>query len=65
MDEERSCANLVSPGDVITSDTGYMRGHGTYLMDDEIRASVAGSVERVNKLIYVQPLKSRCACFLI
>ena len=22
---------LVSPGDVITRDTGYMRGHGTYM----------------------------------
>jgi len=35
------------------------RGHGTYLVGEEVRASVAGAVERVNKLILVTPLKSR------
>ncbi|XP_070532137.1 exosome complex component RRP4-like [Ptychodera flava] len=50
---------LVSPGDVITSETGFMRGHGTYMEDDKLHASVAGVVERVNKLICVLPLKSR------
>ncbi|XP_056013323.1 exosome complex component RRP4-like [Ostrea edulis] len=52
--------NLVSPGDIITSDTGFMRGHGTYNSeDDRLQASVAGVVERVNKLICVKPLKTR------
>ncbi|XP_014661622.1 PREDICTED: exosome complex component RRP4-like [Priapulus caudatus] len=51
--------HLVTPGDVITTDTGFMRGHGTYMEDDKLYASVAGTVERVNKLICVQPLKSR------
>ncbi|XP_062608711.1 exosome complex component RRP4-like [Saccostrea cucullata] len=52
--------NLVSPGDIITSDTGFMRGHGTYNSeDDRLLASVAGVVERVNKLICVKPLKTR------
>lgn len=37
------------------------RGHGTYLVEGELRASVAGVVEMVNKLIYVQPMKSRCS----
>lgn len=37
------------------------RGHGTYAVDGKLLASVAGVVERVNKLIYVRPLKSRCA----
>ncbi|XP_077986678.1 exosome complex component RRP4-like [Glandiceps talaboti] len=50
---------LVSPGDVITSETGFMRGHGTYMEEDKLQASVAGVVERVNKLICVQPLKTR------
>lgn len=50
---------LVSPGDVITRDSGYMRGHGTYSADDILYASVAGVVERVNKLISVTPLKTR------
>ena len=37
------------------------RGHGTYLVESELRASVAGVVEMVNKLIYVRPMKSRCS----
>ncbi|XP_056396616.1 exosome complex component RRP4 [Hyla sarda] len=51
--------NLVSPGDTITTDTGFMRGHGTYMEDDKLLASVAGVVERVNKLICVRALKTR------
>uniref|UniRef100_A0A8C5FFE4 Exosome component 2 n=1 Tax=Gadus morhua TaxID=8049 RepID=A0A8C5FFE4_GADMO len=51
--------DLVVPGDVITTDTGFMRGHGTYLDDDNLTASVAGEVERVDKLICVKPLKTR------
>ncbi|VDH99228.1 exosome complex component RRP4 [Mytilus galloprovincialis] len=52
-------SNLVCPGDVITTDTGFMRGHGTYMEDEKLHASVAGVVERVNKLICVKPLKTR------
>ncbi|XP_059151804.1 exosome complex component RRP4-like isoform X2 [Physella acuta] len=51
--------NIVTPGDIITADTGFMRGHGTYMDEDCLHASVAGSVERVNKLISVRPLKTR------
>merc|ERR1719291_277048 len=51
---------LVTPGDVITRDSGFMRGHGTYMgADDVLYASVAGVVDRVNKLISVLPLKTR------
>lgn len=35
------------------------RGHGTYLDEEKLTASVAGEVERVNKLICVRPLKTR------
>ncbi|XP_004640506.1 exosome complex component RRP4 [Octodon degus] len=45
--------HLVVPGDTITTDTGFMRGHGTYMGEEKLIASVAGSVERVNKLICV------------
>ena len=38
---------------------GTCRGHGTYTCDGKLYASVAGVVERVNKLICVKPLKSR------
>lgn len=46
-------------GDVITSDTGFMRGHGTVMEDDSLKSTVAGVVERVNKLVSVRPLKAR------
>lgn len=54
---------LVTPGDVITEDTNYMKGHGTYGTNEEddkrVISSVAGVVERINKLICVRPLKTR------
>lgn len=37
----------------------YLSGHGTYVKNDEIKASVAGVMEKVNKLISIRPLKSR------
>ncbi|CAH1785692.1 unnamed protein product [Owenia fusiformis] len=53
--------HLVSPGDVITSESGFMRGHGTFMEEGggNLKASVAGMVDRVNKLISVKPLKTR------
>ena len=50
---------IVSPGDVITEEEGYMRGHGTFIHDGKLLASVAGVVERVNKVISVRPVRSR------
>ena len=38
---------------------GLHRGHGTYASEGNLVASVAGVVERVNKLICVRPLRSR------
>lgn len=35
------------------------RGHGTYMGEEKLIASVAGSVERVNKLVCVKALKTR------
>ncbi|KAH8033322.1 hypothetical protein HPB51_010238 [Rhipicephalus microplus] len=52
---------LVAPGDVITTDAGFMRGHGTYIDNEQLLSSVAGAVEKVNKLITVRPLKTRRA----
>ena len=36
-----------------------IRGHGTYVEGETIKAAVAGVVERVNKLICVRPVRSR------
>jgi len=44
---------------MICEATGFMRGHGTYIKDGYLIASVCGVVERVNKFVFVRPLKSR------
>ncbi|KAI8602918.1 exosome complex exonuclease rrp4 [Dissophora ornata] len=51
--------HVVTPGEVITSDTAFMRGHGTYVEQEKVLSSVAGVVDRVNKLISVRPLHTR------
>lgn len=48
-----------TPGEVITGMQDFMRGHGTYTEDDSLKASVAGVMQKVNKLICIRPLKSR------
>jgi len=52
-------SSITSPGQTITSSQAFMRGHGTYVEEEDVLASVAGTVERVNKLISVRALKSR------
>ena len=59
LDDDRQPGQLVSPGNAITRDQGYMHVHGTYIDQDVLLASVAGIVERVNKLISVTPVKAR------
>lgn len=50
---------IYTPGEVLMPESGFMRGHGTFVEDENIKASVAGVIEKVNKLISVRPLKSR------
>ena len=50
---------LVLPGEFIQTEPGFMRGHGTYVKDERLVASVAGLVEKVNKLVSVRPLHAR------
>lgn len=51
--------NIVAPGQILTGDQQFMRGHGTFHQNESLVASVAGKVERVNKLVSVRPLKTR------
>ena len=77
--------SIVVPGEVISREPGFLRGHGTFIVthnpnqeeaDDEHGGAAAmqtddaadgpalvscatGSVERVNKLISVRPVKGR------
>lgn len=50
---------LVTPGELITEDTAWMRGHGTYSQGDKTFSSVAGTILRVNKLLSVKPLRGK------
>eukprot|EP00753_Platysulcus_tardus_P014295 PLAT4313.1.p1 GENE.PLAT4313.1~~PLAT4313.1.p1 ORF type:complete len:338 (+),score=159.87 PLAT4313.1:124-1137(+) len=52
---------IVTPGETVTLREDFMRGHGTRMSEDETEliATVAGVVERVNKLITVRPVKTR------
>ncbi|KAK3995766.1 exosome complex component rrp4 [Cladorrhinum sp. PSN332] len=52
---------IVTPGEVITSDAQWMRGHGTYVPTSttDITSSLAGTITRTNKLISVRPLRAR------
>lgn len=47
------------PGESIACETGFLRGHGTYITNTTLTASVCGILEEVNKLKSVRPLKSR------
>ncbi|CCK68904.1 exosome non-catalytic core subunit RRP4 KNAG_0B04690 [Huiozyma naganishii CBS 8797] len=66
-DEENSISRrdtdspIVTPGELITDDPVWMRGHGTYFLDNVTYSSVVGTVSKVNKLLSVVPLKGRYA----
>uniref|UniRef100_T1IPV8 Uncharacterized protein n=1 Tax=Strigamia maritima TaxID=126957 RepID=T1IPV8_STRMM len=55
LNGSKRSSKLVTPGDLITNDTG----HGTYDNDQCLLASVAGVVKQVGRLISVVPLKTR------
>ncbi|KIY64413.1 hypothetical protein CYLTODRAFT_380968 [Cylindrobasidium torrendii FP15055 ss-10] len=50
---------VTCPGEVLTSAQDFMRGHGTYVDDENVVASVAGTMERVNKLVTVKAVRTR------
>ncbi|KAH8830735.1 exosome complex exonuclease rrp4 [Flagelloscypha sp. PMI_526] len=52
-------SRLTVPGEYLTSSHSFMRGHGTHLKDDQVIASVTGTIERVNKLVTVRAIRTR------
>ncbi|KAF2746679.1 hypothetical protein M011DRAFT_403795 [Sporormia fimetaria CBS 119925] len=56
-----STRTIVTPGEPITSDPQWMRGHGTYIPANSstITSTVAGHLHKTNKLLSVQPLRAR------
>jgi exosome complex component RRP4 len=54
-------AGWVLPGDLVDTPAGSMRGHGTWAREseEEVRSTVVGRVERVNKLVGVRSWRQR------
>ncbi|KAJ5397191.1 Ribosomal protein L27 [Penicillium cosmopolitanum] len=54
-------SGIVTPGEIVTADPKWMRGHGTYMnpLSTSIIATVAGKVQQTNKLLSVHPLRAR------
>lgn len=51
--------SIVTPGELVTDDPTWMKGHGTYFLGNNTYSSVAGSTSRVNRLLSVIPLRGR------
>ncbi len=61
---QRSANTIVTPGQMVTQDPQWMRGHGTFTSTDEsdvetIRSTLAGTLQRTNKLLSIIPLRAR------
>jgi len=52
-------SQFVAPGDDILSQESVVRGHGTMVQGSRLISTVAGLVERVNKLVAVLPIRAR------
>lgn len=59
QDDEENTSAIVTPGELVTDDPVWMKGHGTYFLEDKTYLSVAGLVSRVNRLLSVVPLRGR------
>ncbi|KAK9875146.1 hypothetical protein WA026_005937 [Henosepilachna vigintioctopunctata] len=55
----RDIPAIYTPGQIISNQNEFLRGHGTYEENGQLKASVAGVREKVDILISVRPLKSR------
>ena len=51
----------VIPGELIPTEVGFLKGHGTQQQGEaDLTATVSGTVERINKLVSVRAVNSRC-----
>lgn len=51
--------SVVTPGELVTEDPTWMKGHGTYSLENQTFSSVAGNVLRLNRLLSVIPIRGR------
>ncbi|KAK5168289.1 Exosome complex component rrp4 [Saxophila tyrrhenica] len=60
---QRTAQNILTPGQLVTQDPQWMRGHGTFNADDSdavnIRSTLAGTLQKTNKLLSIIPLRAR------
>jgi len=61
MPSKQRGSNIIAPGQTVTDDPQWMRGHGTYASDDTsmIRSTLAGTLQKTNKLLSIVPLRAR------
>ena len=56
-------STLVIPGQFITAEKSFLRGHGSFIQDNadgyKLLSCVAGQIQRIDKLITVKPVRSR------
>jgi len=52
---------IITPGQTVTDDQQWMRGHGTFADTDSvaIRSTLAGTLQKTNKLLSIVPLRAR------
>ncbi|KAK3115761.1 Exosome complex component rrp4 [Teratosphaeriaceae sp. CCFEE 6253] len=53
--------NIITPGQTVTDDPQWMRGHGTFAdtQTAAIRSTLAGTLQKTNKLLSIVPLRAR------
>ena len=51
MSDDDTSRAIVTPGELVTDDPSWMKGHGTYFLNEKTYSSVAGNVSRVNRLL--------------
>lgn len=58
-DENGLTKSVVTPGELVTDDPVWMRGHGTYYLQNNTYSSVSGTITRTNRLLSVTPIRGR------
>ena len=63
---QHSTPTILTPGQLVTQDAQWMRGHGTFTSTsaqdsdmETIRSTLAGTLQRTNKLLSITPLRAR------
>lgn len=61
----KASTTIITPGQLVTDDPQWMRGHGTFAstsLDTDttaIRSTLAGTLQKTNKLLSIVPLRAR------